>query len=293
MGDTLPPDATGSIDLDANDGKVALVSSSTLLEGSCPARSDIVDFVGYGSADCRRGPTLAPELAITSLAFRLAAGCTDSDNNGADFIRIFPLFQWKFGPKYHHKNSSSDVNPCNQGNIDFFDNQKDIGVWRSTSGQWSLKYSAHGNVLSVAVNWGTTGDQPVAGDYDGDGYMDLAVWRPSNGTWFILTSASNYTTYLSFPWGSEALNDQPVPADYDGDGRTDVAMWRPETGEWWILQLSTGFSTYVTEQWGAGALGDVPVTADYDGDLRRTSPCGDRAPAIGGSCCPRRITPAI
>jgi hypothetical protein len=35
------------------------------------------------------------------------------------------------------------------------------------------------------VAWGTSGDIPVPGDYDGDGDDDIAVFRPSSGYWFV------------------------------------------------------------------------------------------------------------
>ena len=36
--------------------------------------------------------------------------------------------------------------------------------------------------------WGDPEDQPVPGDYDGDGRTDIAIWRPGTGTWWIINS---------------------------------------------------------------------------------------------------------
>ena len=42
-------------------GKVALVDSFDGLVGNCPTGDPhVMDFVGYGSADCREGTTTAP-----------------------------------------------------------------------------------------------------------------------------------------------------------------------------------------------------------------------------------------
>lgn len=80
--DLPPPDATGSLALSATSGKVALVSSNTLLTGICP--SGVVDLVGYGIANCSEGNP-APTLSNTTSIFRVNGGATDTDNNSADF----------------------------------------------------------------------------------------------------------------------------------------------------------------------------------------------------------------
>ena len=77
------PDAIGSIAMAADSGKVALVNNSTILSGACP--NGIVDFVGYGSANCSESNSPAPTLSNTTADFRNVSGCSDTDNNSADF----------------------------------------------------------------------------------------------------------------------------------------------------------------------------------------------------------------
>jgi uncharacterized protein len=104
-GGTTPlptPDAIGTIAMAASNGKVALVSSTTALTGSCPAA---LDFVGYGTANCFEGTGAAPALTNTTAAIRALNGCQDTDNNDTDFATGAPS----------PRNSASPTNPCSSG----------------------------------------------------------------------------------------------------------------------------------------------------------------------------------
>ncbi|MFN0160465.1 MAG: ExeM/NucH family extracellular endonuclease [Burkholderiales bacterium] len=96
------PDATGALALGATAGKVALVTSTTALSGANPAPGSYEDLVGYGAS--ANGSETAPtaSLSNTTAALRRAAGCTDANNNGADFDVGAPA----------PRNSASPLAPC-------------------------------------------------------------------------------------------------------------------------------------------------------------------------------------
>jgi hypothetical protein len=140
------------------------------------------------------------------------------------------------------------------------DGKDDPAVYRNGQpGQQSYFYyrpSSQPLTNFVTVYWGTSGDMPVRGDFDGDGKMDATVFRPSNNTWYIRQSSDSQIRYEN--WG--LATDKFVPADYDGDGKTDLAVFR--NGTWYIRNSSNNQNRYVN----FGISTDVPVPADYDGD---------------------------
>ena len=97
-GSALPsPDSTGTANLSASAGKVILANVSTALPcngGSTPCNAtqlaQILDLVGYGSANFFEGASSAPALTSATAALRGLGGCTDTNNNGADFTNGAP-----------------------------------------------------------------------------------------------------------------------------------------------------------------------------------------------------------
>ncbi|MBS0453891.1 MAG: ExeM/NucH family extracellular endonuclease [Proteobacteria bacterium] len=84
------PDAVGTTAMSATAGKVALVNNTTALSGSCAVGGAVVDFVGFGSANCAEG-TPAPAPSNTTAIIRTSgAGCLDTGDNSIDFITGAP-----------------------------------------------------------------------------------------------------------------------------------------------------------------------------------------------------------
>lgn len=107
--DATPINASGSA------GKVALVNSQVSLGcngGSTPCSPEqmalIVDLLGFGTANFFEGSAAAPGLSVTTAAMRLAGGCTDTDDNAADFEALAPV----------PRNSTSPTNSC--GPVEIF-----------------------------------------------------------------------------------------------------------------------------------------------------------------------------
>ena len=97
-------DTTGSINMSATAGKVALVNNAVLLSDTgCPLAPSVVDFVGFGTgANCSEGAGPTATLSNTTAALRTGAGCIDSNSNAADFSIGAPT----------PRNTASALNPC-------------------------------------------------------------------------------------------------------------------------------------------------------------------------------------
>ncbi|MCX4683761.1 lamin tail domain-containing protein [Kitasatospora purpeofusca] len=92
-GAALPtPDATGTIAMGANAGKIALVTNSTALTCAtgCAAQPGVKDLVGYGTTASSAEGSPTGNLANTTAAVRAGGGATDTDNNAADFAVTAP-----------------------------------------------------------------------------------------------------------------------------------------------------------------------------------------------------------
>lgn len=138
------------------------------------------------------------------------------------------------------------------------DAKADIAIFRPNgasgpaASEWWVRRSSNASVL--ALQFGSSTDKAVQGDFTGDGKADVAFWRPSNGNWFVLRS-ENFS-FFAFPFG--ANGDVPVPGDYDADGKIDAGVFRPSNQNWFIQRSTAG-----TLIQAFGIAGDIPTPSAY------------------------------
>jgi hypothetical protein len=166
------------------------------------------------------------------------------------------------------------------GSIDY------IGVWRPSTGTFflSLTNTSFDGIIPSDSNhltfqWGTAGDTPVVGDWNGSGISQVGVFRPSDpgfggaGGWYldqgnVAFPANKMPVIPAFTFGGNS--DIPVVGHWLG-GNDLAGVFRPGSGTFFLSKTNTSFdgnlpsdSNHLTFQWGGA--GDTPVVGDWTGN---------------------------
>lgn len=106
-----------------------------------------------------------------------------------------------------------------------------------------------------SMPFGTASDEPVLGDWNGDGLDELGVRAPRTGTFKLAGPAG--VTKLKFG----IRGDRPVAGDWNGDGTSEVGVRRASTSSFYLRNADGSYATV-----RLGDANDLPVTGDWNGD---------------------------
>jgi uncharacterized protein len=203
-GDPLPtPDATGTINMGGSNGKIALFTTNTDVPNTvCPSGfASLVDFIGFGTANCFEGDGAAPAPNTTNAIFRADDGCTDTDDNAADFTAATPA----------PRNSSSPANPCTGSGVPV--NQPvvpacdDLTLVAGDAGSVELSANdADGTVVSSGITAGAT---------DGVALVNETAATEVGGTYTVALAADDSLTVGTYAVDVTFANDDATPQTAD------------------------------------------------------------------------------
>jgi hypothetical protein len=134
------------------------------------------------------------------------------------------------------------------------------GVFRPGNGMIFLKNSNDTGIADVALNYGTGGDYPVVGDWDGNGTVTIGIYR--DGYFYLRNSNTVGFAEIIFPFGLPG--DQPIAGDWDGDDVDTIGVYRPSTGQFFLRDSNDAGPAEMT--FYLGNPGDVGIAGDWNGD---------------------------
>jgi FtsP/CotA-like multicopper oxidase with cupredoxin domain len=138
-----------------------------------------------------------------------------------------------------------------------------IGVFRGF-GEWYLDASGNGawDALDKTVVFGTVGDTPVFGDWNGNAISKIGTFK--DGVWTLDVNGNNVWDAEDVTYAFGIPGDIPVTGDWNGSGKTKIGVVRGTT---WFFDMNGNGA------WDAGDVsfvfgnpGDLFITGDWNGD---------------------------
>lgn len=264
-GSVLPAaEATGTSNLAAASGKLVLVNTSTGLAcngagtACTPAqRAQIVDLVGYGTANFSEGAA-APVASSTTALFRANGGCTDTDQNNVDFTTGAPS----------PRNGSSPMSPC--GGVPAPVN----APIATTCPPLLLQQGTAGSVLLTATDADSrvTGATLASGAVAGISLGTITPAGGDGGTASVPLQASGALAAGTYPLSVRFTNDEAQSANCAVDVTVTAGLATVPIG---AIQGNGAVSPRVGDSVSTGGV----VTAVTNNGFFLQDPVGDGDPA--------------
>jgi len=136
----------------------------------------------------------------------------------------------------------------------------------ATSGERLLKATAAGDeradLIDHVFRFGQPTDQPIAGDWNGDGIASIGIFR--NGKWLFDNDGDGRWSEGDQVATFGQAEDRPVVGDWDGDGKDQIGVYRG--GEWVFDSNGNQQLDDADQRLQLGQPGHVPIVGDWNGD---------------------------
>ena len=134
-----------------------------------------------------------------------------------------------------------------------------LGV--AIGGAWYLDANNNGiweQGVDMLIQYGSATDQPLMGDWNGDGISTPGVKR--GNTYFLRNSNTSGVADIAFSYG--AATDTPLVGDWDGNGTDTIGIKRG--GAYHLRNSNSAGAADIVFSYGAAT--DTPVVGDWDGN---------------------------
>lgn len=122
------------------------------------------------------------------------------------------------------------------------------------------------DVIDHVFHYGTPGDVPVTGDWNGEGIRTIGVFR--DGQWTLDANGDGRFDEQDRTVMLGQAGDLPLVGDFNGDGVDDLGVYR--AGRWLIDANGDGeleeMELAATDQAFAAEVAGKPIVGDWDGD---------------------------
>jgi hypothetical protein len=141
-----------------------------------------------------------------------------------------------------------------------------IGIFRPSSSAFALALTFTPGFMHNTVKFGAEEDLPVAGDWDGNGFVKVGTFRPSDATFRLLnkntTGDDPVSPAVTVQFG--AKGDMPVAGDWDSNKSATIGVYRPDEATFYLRNSNTAGKPDITVAFGK--KGDIPLAGDWDGN---------------------------
>lgn len=137
------------------------------------------------------------------------------------------------------------------------------GVWKIRNSNFPIINPPFGGGI-LTINFGSTGDLPIVGDWNNDGIDSPGVYRPSTGQFFLTNSnLANPPVEITVIFGIG--EDLPVAGDWNADGFDSVGVFRPSAGQFFLTDDNV-LTPNIDQTLFFGIAGDLPTAGDWNGN---------------------------